>query len=84
MRQYPIEVGRARRTGRLAYSHARLAIEADGYRYHSGRVPWERDRARLNDLTLLGWRVIHVTWTEFTRRPARTIDAIARALATGP
>ena len=32
----------------FAYPDARLAIEADGYRWHSGRVRWDRDRARRN------------------------------------
>jgi hypothetical protein len=66
----------------FAYPDARLAIEADGYRWHSGRIRWDHDRARRNRLTLLGWRIIHVTWTDLTRRPAMMIDAVARALAT--
>jgi very-short-patch-repair endonuclease len=45
----------------LAYVDERIAIECDGYRYHSGRAAWQRDRERLNDLTDLGWRVIHAT-----------------------
>jgi very-short-patch-repair endonuclease len=65
----------------FAYPAARLAIEADGFRYHSGRNAWDRDRARRNQLTLLGWRVIHVTWTDL-QRPARLIAAIRQALGT--
>jgi len=68
----------------FAYPDARLAIEADGYRWHSGRVRWERDRARLNRLTLLGWRVIHVTWTELTRQPKQVIATIDSALSSTP
>ncbi len=65
----------------FAYPDARLAIEADGYRWHSGRVRWDHDRGRRNRLTLLGWRVIHVTWTDLTRRPAATADLIRAALS---
>lgn len=65
----------------FAYPDAKLGIEADGYRWHSGRVRWDRDRARRNRLTLLGWRIIHVTWTDLVRRPAHVIAAIRRALA---
>jgi very-short-patch-repair endonuclease len=65
----------------FAYPDARLAIEADGYRWHSGRSRWDHDRARRNRLTLLGWRIIHVTWTDLTRRPAATIEAVRSALA---
>ena len=67
-----------------AYPRERLAIEADGYRWHSGRTKWHQDRRRLNELTLMGWRVIHVTWADLSRRPAAVLDSIARALAGGP
>lgn len=66
----------------FAFPDARLAIEADGYRWHSGRTRWDQDRTRRNRLTLLGWRIIHVTWTELTRRPDAIVEAIASALAT--
>jgi len=64
----------------FAFPNERLAIEADGYRWHSGRRRWDYDRARRNELTLLGWRVIHVTWTELTRRPLAVTAAIRKAL----
>lgn len=66
----------------FAYPDARLAIEADGYRWHSGRIRWDHDRARRNRLTLLGWRIIHITWTDLSRRPATMTRAVAQALAT--
>lgn len=52
-RQHPV-----RRGGRLiavldfAYPEAQLGIEADGYRWHSGRARWEHDLLRRNQLTL--------------------------------
>ena len=67
-----------------AYPEARLAIEADGYRWHSGRVRWEQDRARLNELTLLGWRIIHVTWSELIRNPEAVVARIRTALTGTP
>jgi hypothetical protein len=48
----------------FAYPAARVAIEADGYRWHSGREKWQRDRARSNELVKLGWRILHVTWDD--------------------
>lgn len=65
----------------FAYPHAKLAIEADGYRYHSGRARFESDRARLNALTALGWRVIHVTWAQLHDEPDQVIAQIAGMLA---
>jgi very-short-patch-repair endonuclease len=66
----------------LAYPDHRLAIEADGFRWHSGRMRWQRDRARANDLMLLGWRVIRVTWDDITLRPDHVIASIRAALAS--
>jgi len=67
----------------FAYPDIRLAIEVDGYRWHSGRARWERDLGRRNALTARGWRVIHVTSSDLTNRPELIIRMIAGALA-GP
>ena len=62
----------------FAYPSARVAIEADGYRFHSGRTHWERDRTRRNRLEASGWRMLHTTWDQVIRRP----DDILRPLRT--
>jgi very-short-patch-repair endonuclease len=64
----------------LAFPEIRLAIEAEGYRWHAGRLRFERDLARRNSLTALGWRVIHVTWADLTDRGEATIQAMVRAM----
>ena len=66
----------------FAFPTLRLAIEADGYRWHSGRLRWEHDLARRNALTSMGWRVLHITWSALFDRPEsviRTIEQAARA-----
>jgi very-short-patch-repair endonuclease len=45
----------------LAFPQFRIAVEVDGYRWHSGRQAWHRDLARRNDLLALGWTVVHAT-----------------------
>ena len=45
----------------LAYPTAKVIIEADGYRWHSGRAAWHKDRSRDNDLNRLGWTVLRYT-----------------------
>lgn len=65
----------------FAFPDARLAIEADGYRWHAGRRRWEHDLNRRNALTLLGWRVVHVTWTDLTQRPGPLVASLEQALA---
>jgi very-short-patch-repair endonuclease len=64
----------------LAYPDFCLAIEADGYRYHSGRIAWQRDLERRNDLTRVGWRVVHVTWTDVTSDGDKIVTEIRRSL----
>ena len=60
----------------FAYVDARVAIECDGYRYHSGRRAFDDDRARQNALTAMGWRVLRVTWPQLRDRPEDVIGAI--------
>ncbi len=65
----------------FAFPEVRLGIEADGYRWHSGRLRWEHDLVRRNALTALGWRVLHVTWDDVARRPGETVQGIKAAFA---
>jgi very-short-patch-repair endonuclease len=67
----------------FAYPAARLAVEVDGYRWHSGRARWEHDLDRRNALTARGWRIIHVTWSDLERRPDLVIRTIAAVLGKG-
>jgi len=64
----------------FAYPDARLGIEADGYEWHSGRARFEHDRTRSNRLTLLDWRILHVTWRDLKLRPQAVVDTIRSAL----
>jgi len=64
----------------FAYPAERVAIEADGYRWHSGRARWARDLARRNTLTALGWRIVHVAWHDLSA--ARRRHVLARISST--
>lgn len=63
----------------LAYPDIKLAIEADGYDFHSKRDDWEHDRIRRNALTALGWLVLHVTWRGLRSNPDRIVADVRRA-----
>lgn len=63
----------------FAYPELRLAVETDGYRWHSGRARWEHDLARHNRLTLLGWRILHVTSADLSARPAEVVEEVKKA-----
>jgi very-short-patch-repair endonuclease len=64
----------------FAFVAEKVAVEADGYRWHSGRIKWQDDLTRRNRITSLGWRVIHVTWDDLRVRPVEVIDSINLAL----
>jgi very-short-patch-repair endonuclease len=82
--QYPVyEHGRVIARLDLAYPDRKLAIEADGYRWHAGRARWQSDLARRNRLTALGWRIIHVTWSDLRDRPDEVVERVRRAFMFG-
>jgi very-short-patch-repair endonuclease len=64
----------------FAYPGARVAIEADGFRWHSTRQQWDRDRARRNALTAMGWTVLHVTSTQLREQPEEVVNTIRTTL----
>lgn len=66
----------------VAYPAERVAIEADGYRWHGDVARWQGDLARRNLLTAAGWSVLHFTWRDLDRDPAGVADQIRRCLAT--
>lgn len=59
----------------IAYPEVGLAIELDGWEHHGTRAAFDQDRARANDLTVLGWRVLRFTWTMSDRDLVRTVSA---------
>ena len=81
--QYEIHAG-GRLVARvdLAYPSRLLAIEADGFRWHSIRADFERDARRHSALASLGWRVVRVTWARLDERPEEIVSEIRIALST--
>ena len=45
----------------LAFPEWKVAIEVDGFKYHSSRADLRRDHRRLNHLQRLGWTVLFVS-----------------------
>ncbi|MFA5892171.1 MAG: type IV toxin-antitoxin system AbiEi family antitoxin domain-containing protein [Actinomycetota bacterium] len=74
--QHEVRTPRGRAVLDFAYPEPRVAIEADGFRWHSSRQQWDHDRARRNALTALGWTVIHVTWPELRDHPGEVVRLI--------
>lgn len=85
MLQYVVRDGR-RFVARLdfAYPVERVAIEADGFRYHDGRREFDDERARGNEIQAMGWRVLRITSKHLDRDPDGVAAWVRRALLTRP
>lgn len=66
----------------LAYPEARLAIELDGFRYHSARSDLRRDHRRLNRLQDQGWLVLFVS-AEDLDDPGMLMDRVRARVGQG-
>lgn len=68
----------------LAYVPEQIAIEVDGYIWHSS--PWQKryDTSRQNRLVLRGWRVLRFTSEDIDQRLRWAVREVARALAIVP
>ncbi len=65
----------------LAYPLWRLALEIDGYRWHSTPAQKRADETRQNRLTLAGWTVLRFSASIVRRDPRVLTEAVAKALA---
>lgn len=65
----------------VAFPARRLAVEVDGWAWHSGVDRFRWDRQRQNALVNAGWRVLRFTWHDLTARPEAVIAEIRAALA---
>jgi very-short-patch-repair endonuclease len=59
--QLRVSVGPRRYYIDLAWPEVKVALEIDSWVYHQWRSRFDGDRAKRNDLLLLGWKVIQVT-----------------------
>jgi hypothetical protein len=64
----------------LLFDRARLVVEIDGFRAHSERESFERDRRRQNQLIRLGYRVLRFTWRDLTEHPDSVVAQIRSML----
>lgn len=64
----------------LAYPTWRLALEIDGYRWHSTPARKRADESRQNRLILAGWTVLRFSAEVVRRQPRILVDTVARAL----
>lgn len=60
----------------------RLAVEVDGFTFHTSPRAFEKDRRRDAELATLGVRVVRVTWRQVTEEPHAVISRLKGALST--
>lgn len=65
----------------IAFLDPKVAIEVDGWAFHSDSETFVKDRQRQNTISLLGWKVLRFTWLDLTQYPNRVIAEIK--FATG-
>lgn len=66
----------------IALDASQLAVEVDGYEFHSSRRAFEADRRRANDLAQAGWRMLRLTWEMLAEE--EQVVAWIRALSRPP
>lgn len=65
----------------FAFPAQRVAIEIDGWAFHSDQQAFHNDRSRQNKLALAGWQVLRFTWLDITEHPQRVIAEIRAAIS---
>ena len=65
----------------IAFGVQRVAIEVDGWAFHSDPEAFNNDRRRQNYLILHRWQVLRFTWLDLTEYPERVIATIRSAIS---
>ncbi len=65
----------------MAFPKQKVAIETDGWAFHSDPEVFAKDRQRQNKIALLGWQVLRFTWLDLTEYPQRVIAEIKAAIS---
>lgn len=68
----------------FAYPEHRLAIETDGWAFHSSVDAWRRDLRRGNQLVLAGWKLLRITREDLLRRETEVVAQLRQALTANP
>lgn len=58
----------------------KVAIEVDGFAFHSGAEEFQVDRTRQNDIVMMRWTVLRFTWLDLIEYPERVLAVIRAAI----
>lgn len=65
----------------IAFVDRRIAIELEGFAFHSAASAFRRDLRRLNRLMASGWTVRRFSWDDVVGDPQGFVDAVLELLA---
>jgi len=65
----------------VGFPEIKLAVEVDGWAFHSDPEVFAKDRQRQNAIALLGWQVLRFTWLDLTEYPDRVIAELRAAIS---
>ena len=65
----------------VGFPTQKVAIEVDGFAFHSDSEDFHTDRKRQNAIALAGWQVLRFTWLDLTEYPERVTAEIRRAIS---
>jgi very-short-patch-repair endonuclease len=68
----------------FAFPGSKVAIEIDGFAFHSDPEAFRNDRERQNYLILRGWTVLRFTWQDLIENPERVVVEVRRAISACP
>jgi predicted transcriptional regulator of viral defense system len=80
VREYEIRENGFSGRADFAWPDFRVAVETDGFVWHSSRHQWQRDRTKRNILTVRKWTVLQLTWEDLTQRPEEVVADLSRLL----
>ncbi len=64
----------------VGFPKQKVALEVDGFAFHSDSEDFHQDRKRQNAIALAGWQVLRFTWLDLIEYPDRVIAEIERAI----
>ena len=64
----------------VLFREAGVAIEIDGFAFHSDAETFQRDRNKQNAIALAGYQILRFTWLDLVEYPQRVITDVNRAI----
>ncbi|MBJ7339897.1 type IV toxin-antitoxin system AbiEi family antitoxin domain-containing protein [Mycolicibacterium sp.] len=64
----------------VLFRDAKVAIEIDGFAFHSGADDFQHDRIKQNAIALAGYQVLRFTWLDLVEYPDRVLKEVERAI----